>query len=91
MREDRKKFSLLTNLNNILVNNCVNNKVFKYDFSSMHTLIINNINYDVSDYIVTIILYLDEFIVELYNKEKLQKSLALPYNTIKEVYILLED
>lgn len=91
MKEDRKKFSLLTNLNNILSNNYVNNRVFKYEFSSMHTLIINKINYDVSDYIVTIILYLDEFIVELYDKENLKKSLALPYNTITEIYILLED
>ena len=41
---------------------------------------------------VVITLYLDEFIVEIYdNKEKLQKSLTLPYNAIEEVYILLED
>ena len=91
MTEDSKKFSLLTNLNNILSNNYVNNKVFKYEFSSMHTLIVNDINYDVADNLVVIILYLDEFIVEIYNKESLKQSFALPYNTIQEVYILLED
>ena len=92
MTEDSKKFSLLTNLNNILSNNYVNNRVFKYTFSSMHTLIINDVEYNVADCIVVIILYLDEFIVEIYtDKETLNQSLSLPYNTIHEIYILLED
>lgn len=92
MREDSKKFSLLSNLNNILSNNYVNNKVFKYKFYNMNVLIINDVEYDVKNNVVVIILYLDDFILELYdNKNNLQRSLMLPYNTIKEVYILLED
>ena len=58
----------------------------------MHALIINDIEYEINNDMVVITLYLDEFIVEIYdNKEKLQKSLTLPYNAIEEVYILLED
>ena len=92
MKEDSKKFSLLSNLNNILSNHYINNKVFKYEFYYMHALIINNIEYKINNDMVVITLYLDEFIVEIYdNKEKLQQSLTLPYNAIEEVYILLED
>lgn len=92
MKEDSKKFSLLSNLNNILSNHYINNKVFKYKFYYMHALIINDIEYKINNDMVVITLYLDEFIVEIYdNKEKLQKSLTLPYNAIEEVYILLED
>ena len=43
MKEDSKKFSLLSNLNNILSNHYINNKVFKYKFYYMHALIINDI------------------------------------------------
>lgn len=91
MTEDSKKFSLLSNLNNILSNNYVNNRIFKYEFVSMHTFIINDISYDVKNCTVVITLYLDEFIVEYYDKKILKGSLALPYNAIQEIYILLED
>ena len=70
---------------------CVENSV-KYKFYYMRALIINDIEYEINNDMVVITLYLDEFIVEIYdNKEKLQQSLTLPYNAIEEVYILLED
>ena len=89
MKEDKKKFSLLTNLYNILFNNYVNNHVFEYEFRSMSTLVINDVDFDVSGTLVNIILYLDELIVEIHGETL--NTYSLPYNLIKEVCILLED
>lgn len=89
MKEDRKKFSLLTNLYNILFNNYVNNHVFEYEFKSISTLIINDVTFDVSGTFVKIILYLDELIVEIHGETV--STYSLPYNLVKEVCILLED
>lgn len=86
MKEDRKKLSLLTNLYNILFNNFVNDNIFSYKFYHISTLIINGVEYDVSNKVVNITLYLDDLLIEVNNK-----VYSLPYNLIKEVCIILED
>ena len=97
MKEDRKKLSLLTNLYNILFNDfifgtgnnkfCfVNDNIFSYKFYHMSTLIVNGAEYDVSNKVINITLYLDELLIEVNNK-----VYSLPYNLIEEVYIILED
>ena len=91
MKESKKKFSLLANLDNIVSNNFVNTKVFIYDFYSINTLIINAIEYNVSGKFVKIILYLDELIIEIYNDDDICQTFTLPYTLVDELYILLED
>ncbi len=86
MKEDRKKLSLLTNLYNILFNDFVNDNIFSYKFYHMSTLIVNGAEYDVSNKVINITLYLDELLIEVNNK-----VYSLPYNLIEEVYIILED
>lgn len=90
MTESRKKISLLTNLDNILGHNYVNNHVFTYNFDSMIMLCVNDVSYDVSDKHVKIVLYLDEMIIEMKNNFDCQ-TISLPYAIIEKVYILLED
>lgn len=86
MKEDRKKLSLLTNLYNILFSNFVNDNILSYKFYHISTLIINGVEYDVSNKVVNMTLYLDDLLIEVNNK-----VYSLPYNLIKEVCIILED
>ncbi len=90
MTEKRKKISLLNNLDDILNNNFVNNQVFTYVFYTMKLLVINNITYDVSDKIVTIILYLDEIIIKIDDNDK-PFSFTFPYIFIADIHIFLGD
>ena len=91
MKEERKKISLLTNLYDILFNNCVNTNIFDYKFYSISTLIVNGVNFHTSGKVVRIILHLDELIIEIYYTDNKYQSYSLPYNLVDEVCILLEE
>ena len=90
MKENKKKLSLLANLDNILSNNFINTKPYDYKFYSMKMLVINDVSYDVSEKVVQIILYLDELIIEIHGDSEHQ-SYTLPYNFVNNLHILLED
>lgn len=91
MQEDDKKFSFLNHLDTILQNNFVNDEVVEYEFYSMNTLIVNHVTHDVKDNIVKIILYLDELLIEINEKDGKCHSYSLPYNFIDEIHIILKE
>lgn len=91
MKEISKKLSFLDQLDNILYNNYVNNEVYEYTFNNMKTVILNNIQYDTSDYKVHIVLYLDELILELYKNGKVCKSYSLPYIFVEDIHLIEGD
>ena len=87
MNENRKKLSLLTRLDNIISNDCINDNVGVYRFSSITTLIINDVVHHVSHSVVIFTLYFDELCVEICNVNGRQHY-NVPYNLIKDIYIL---
>lgn len=92
MKEEHKKFSFISELDSILHDNYINNKISKYTFNSICTIILNNVRYDVSkDEYVSIILHLDELIIEIYKENDLKSSYSLPYCFVNDIHIFLEE
>lgn len=87
MNENSKKLSLLTRLDNIVSNDCVNDNVGVYRFSSITTLIINDIVHYVSNNVVIFTLYFDGLHIEICDNNKKQHY-DIPYHLIKNIYIL---
>lgn len=86
--ETKKKLKLISQLDAILSNNCVNNQVSHYIFNSIHTLIINETKYHVTN-MVEFILYFDEICVKIYEDEDKYRSYTLPYLFVDNIQILL--
>lgn len=86
--ETKKKLKLISQLDAILSNNCVNNQVSHYTFDSIHTLIINETKYHITN-MVEFILYFDEICVKIYEDEDKYRSYTLPYLFVDNIQILL--
>ena len=91
MNETEKKISLLSELYSIIDNNCVNTTVSEYEFSSIHMLIINQVEYDINGYTLNIVLFLDELIVEIKDEGRSVFTFSLPYDFVDNFYIIGDD
>jgi hypothetical protein len=92
MKEENKKFSFISKLDNVLQDNYINNDIVKYTFYSVCAVILNNVRYNVNqDEYVIFILHLDELIVEIYRENDLKSSYSLPYCFIDDIHIFLEE
>lgn len=91
MNEEGKKLSLLTNLDDIIFNDFMIYEPIVYEFSSIISIIINDIEYDVYTQNVIFILHYHKLIIEAYNQEGNKKHYSLSYNSIQNIYIFLGD
>ena len=92
MQEDNKKLTLLSDLNSIIDNDCVNDLVRYYTFTSIKTIILNKVyHYINEDEMVKIILFFDEILVEVYKDNSVIRSFSLPYEYISEFIVILGD
>ena len=92
MKEDRKKISLLTRIDDIISDNCVNNNIGIYKFFSIKSILINGNSFNVSNFIVEFVLHTKEVIIKVYNKNNTnERCVLLPYDTIDSIHILLGD
>ena len=83
-----EKFSLLSQIDNIIENDCVNNDIYEYYFTDIKTIITNNVCHDTYGHVVHVILYLDELIVEIMNDDKVCYSYTLPYIFIDNFHLI---
>ena len=91
MGDNNKKISLLSHLDDILSNKCVNTEIYDYKFYKVKELIINYVDIDVYGAVVRIILHLDDFIVEIYRDDDKRESYSVPYIFINNFHIFLEE
>lgn len=89
MSESNKKFALLSQLDNIIDNNGVNDNIYEYDFYDIDTIILNNVEQQIKDDCnVHITLHFDELIVEIYKDDKLCNSYSLPYMFFNSLHLI---
>lgn len=89
MKENKKKLSLLTRLDDIVSDNCVNNKVSIYKFSSISMIIINDEVICIDNAFVKFTLQYDALMIEIYNDTIIREFWS--YKNIQNINILLGD